>query len=175
MWAPTAERPPPLPLSGWGNAPAGIEPEPLLPLGSAPTPRAPRVLPPLSAPLPLTPAPPGSLRSVSFAGTGDAATQRGTASLLYNALEALLMAGRLAGRQSRSSAFVAPATAAASHWRRAAASRRTARRSLAVCPRIGTTFCRRAFTWPCARSWGAIQGGATRTCRTIASRFSFLL
>ena len=37
-----------------------------------PRPRAPRVLPPLSAPLPLMPAPPGLLRSGSVAGTGDA-------------------------------------------------------------------------------------------------------
>ena len=80
-----------------------------------------------------------------------------------------------AGRQSRSSTFAAPAPTAASHWRRAAASRRTARRSLAACPRIGGTFCRRASTWPCARSWGAIRGGATRTwiARGCASALCF--
>jgi hypothetical protein len=44
-----------------------------------PPPRAPHVLPPLSAPLPLTPAPPGSLCSGSVAGTGDVATRRGAA------------------------------------------------------------------------------------------------
>jgi len=106
-----------------------------LPLGSAPAPRSPRVLPPLSAPLPLTPASPGALCSVSVTGTGDAV-------------------------QSRSRTFAAPAPPAASHWRRAAASRRTARRSLAACPRSRATLCQRASTWPCARSWGAIQGGA---------------
>jgi hypothetical protein len=56
--------------------------------------------------------------------------------------------------------FAAPAPSAASHWRRAAASRRTARRSFAACPRSRTTTCRWAFTWPCALSWGAIQRGA---------------
>jgi len=87
------------------------------------------------------------------------------------------MAGRLAERQSRSSTSVAPAPPAASHWRRAAASRRTARRSLAACPRIGTTFCRRASTWPCARSWGAIRRGAPRTwiSSRCASPLCFLI
>ena len=82
-----------------------------------------------------------------------------------------------AGRPSRSSAFAAPAPPAASPWRRAAASRRTARRSLAACPRSGGTFCRRASTWPCARSWGAILGGArrTRNARTCASPLWFSL
>jgi hypothetical protein len=89
-------------------------------------------------------------------------------------MEALLIAGRLAVRQSRSSTFVAPAPAAASLWRRAAASWRTARRSLAACPRSQSTFCRRASTWPCARSWGAIQGGASKTGTIAACRFSSL-
>jgi hypothetical protein len=84
------------------------------------------------------------------------------------------MAVRLAERQSKSSAFVAPATAAASLWRRATASRRTARRSLAACPRSRVTFCRRASTWPCARSWGAIQGGATRQWTVASCRFCSL-
>ena len=53
-------------------------PQPPAPLGSAPAPRAPRVLPPLSA-LPLTPAPPGSLCSGSVAGSGDVAARRGAA------------------------------------------------------------------------------------------------
>jgi hypothetical protein len=76
-----------------------------------------------------------------------------------------------------SSTFAAPAPTAASLWRRAAASRRTARRSLAACPRIGATFCWRASTWPCARSWGAIRGGATRRriARICASRLWFTL
>ena len=136
-------------------------PEPPAPLGSAPAPRAP-VLPPLNAPLPLTPAPPGSLCSGSVAGSGGVATQRGTAALRVV-------------RQSRSSTSAAPAPTAASPWRRAAASRRTARRSLAVCPRIGTTFCRRASTWPCARSWGAILSRAPRTwiVRGCASSLCF--
>jgi len=72
-----------------------------------------------------------------------------------------------AGSQCRSSAFAAPAPSAASHWRRAAASRRTARRSLAACPRSRTTFCRRASTWPCSRSWGAIRRGASRTLAMV--------
>ena len=61
-------------------------PQPPAPLGSAPAPRAPRVLPPLSA-LPLTPAPPGSLCSGSVAGTGDVATRRGTAARSRNSCE----------------------------------------------------------------------------------------
>ena len=63
-----------------GSSPEGFEPPTsYTALGSAPAPRAPRVLPPLSAPLPLTPAPPGSLRSGSVAGTGDVAARRGAA------------------------------------------------------------------------------------------------
>jgi hypothetical protein len=63
----------------FGSSLKDSNPQPFAPLGSAPAPRAPRVLPPLSAPLPLTPAPPGLLRSGSVAGTGDVATRRGTA------------------------------------------------------------------------------------------------
>jgi hypothetical protein len=62
-----------------GSSPKDSNPQPFAPLGSAPAPRAPRVLPPLSAPLPLTPAPPGSLRSGSVAGTGGVATRCGAA------------------------------------------------------------------------------------------------
>jgi hypothetical protein len=47
----------------FGSSPKDSNLQPLAPLGSAPAPRAPRVLPPLSAPLPLTPAPPGTLCS----------------------------------------------------------------------------------------------------------------
>ena len=65
-----------------GSALKDSNPQPFAPLGSAPAPRAPRVLPPLSAPLPLTPAPPGSLRSGSVAGSGGVAARRGTAALL---------------------------------------------------------------------------------------------
>ena len=61
-----------------GNPSRSSNPGPPAPLGPAPAPRAPRGLPPLSA-LPLTPAPPGSLCSVSVAGTGDVATRRGAA------------------------------------------------------------------------------------------------
>ena len=156
-----------------GNPSRSSNPGPSAPLGPAPAPRAPRGLPPLSA-LPLTPAPPGSLCSGSVAGSGDVATQPRLLLTRCSTLEALLIAGRLAGRQSRSSAFVALAPPAASPWRRAAASRRTARRSLAACPRIRGTGCRRASTWPCARSWGAIRGGATRTWTIAADRFSSL-
>ncbi len=77
-------------------------------------------------------------------------------------------------RQSRSRTFAAPAPTAASRWRRAAASRRTARQSFAVCPRNRTTFCRRASTWPCARSWGAIQGGGEKNWTFAASLSSCL-
>ena len=83
--------------------------------------------------------------TVSVAGTGGVATQHGRS-----------------GRQSRSRTFAAATPTSASRWRRAAASRRMARRSLDACPRSGSTFCRWASTWPCARSWGAIQRGATR-------------
>ena len=62
-----------------GSSPKDSNPQPFAPLGSAPAPRAPRVLPPLSAPLPLTPAPPGSLRSGSVSGSGGVATRRGAA------------------------------------------------------------------------------------------------
>ena len=65
-----------------GSSPKDSNPQPLAPLGSAFAPRAPRVLPPLSAPLPLTPAPPGSLRSGSVAGSGGVAARRGTAALV---------------------------------------------------------------------------------------------
>ena len=133
-----------------GNPSRSSNPGPSAPLGPAPAPRAPRGLPPLSA-LPLTPAPPGSLCSGSVAGTGDLTRHR-------SAREAHL----IARRESKSSTSAAPVPPAASPWRRAAASRRTARRSLAACLRSGTTFCRRASTWPCARSWGAIQGGVSR-------------
>jgi hypothetical protein len=63
----------------FGSSPIHSNPHPFAPLGSAPAPRAPRVIPPLSASLPLTPAPPGSLRSVSVAGTGGVAARRGAA------------------------------------------------------------------------------------------------
>ena len=66
----------------FGSSPKDSNPQPPAPLGSAPAPRAPCVIPPLSAPLPVTPAPPGSLCSVSVAGSGDAAAQRGTAARL---------------------------------------------------------------------------------------------
>ena len=56
--------------------PKDSNPQPFAPLGSALAPRTPRVLPPLSAPLPLTPAPPGSLRSGSVAGGGGVAARR---------------------------------------------------------------------------------------------------
>ena len=163
-------------------APRGIRP-PSLSFRSAPAPRAPRGLPPLSA-LPLTPAPPGSLCSGSVAGSGDVATRRRrqrrskTQKTLGHPRRrpqhfALKRGNRL--RQPplemlKSSTSAAPAPTTASHWRRAAASRRTARRSLAACLRSGTTFCRRASTWPCARSWGAIRGGGTRKW-TIAPPF----
>jgi hypothetical protein len=62
-----------------GSSLKDSNPQPFAPLGSAPAPRTPRVLPPLSTPLPLTPAPPGLLRSGSVAGTGDVATRRGAA------------------------------------------------------------------------------------------------
>ena len=91
----------------------------------------------------------------------DAACARSTDTCVSAArYRSVVLASLDAGRQSRSSTFAAPAPTAASPWRRAAASRRTARRSLAACPRIGTTRYRRASTWPCARSWGAIRGGA---------------
>ena len=63
-----------------GSSPKDSNPQPPAPLGSASAPRDPRVLPPLSAPLPLTPAPPGSLRSGSVAGSGGVATQSVAAS-----------------------------------------------------------------------------------------------
>ena len=55
-------------------------PQHLLPLGSAPAPRAPLWAPTAERPpLPLTPAPPGTLCSGSVAGSGDVAAQRAAA------------------------------------------------------------------------------------------------
>jgi hypothetical protein len=71
----------------YGSSPKDSNPKPFAPLGSAPAPRAPRVLPPLSAPLPLTPAPPGSLCSGSVAGTGGVATRRGAAWICRSSCE----------------------------------------------------------------------------------------
>jgi hypothetical protein len=60
------------PLS-FGSSPKDSNPRSLSHRSARPPPpRAPRVLPALSAPLPLTPAPPGSLRSGSGSGSGDA-------------------------------------------------------------------------------------------------------
>jgi hypothetical protein len=63
-----------------GSSPEGFEPPASRSARLGPRPARPSCAPTaVSTPLPLTPAPPGLLRSGSVAGTGDAATQCGTA------------------------------------------------------------------------------------------------